>query len=112
MAYIHQMCIVWRDPKPANVVVTPEGRVVILDFGISRQLSLAGADTQVGMILGTPGYMSPEQIRGEPVDTRSDIYGLGSCTSKSSRADAPTRALTFQKSFGRLALCPRRCRQR
>jgi serine/threonine protein kinase len=71
------MHVVWRDPKPGNIIVTPEGRVVILDFGISRQLSLASTDTQVGMILGTPGYMSPEQIRGEPVDVRSDIYGLG-----------------------------------
>src|SRR5262249_22506889 len=77
VAYLHQMHIVWRDPKPGNVVVTLEGRVVILDFGISRQLSVASADTEVGMILGTPSYMSPEQVRGEPVDTRSDIYGLG-----------------------------------
>ena len=78
VAYIHQMDVVWRDPKPANVIVTPEGRIVVLDFGISRQLTIASTDTRTGMLIGTPGYMSPEQISGESVGTPSDIYGLGS----------------------------------
>jgi serine/threonine-protein kinase len=74
--YIHQQGIVWRDPKPGNVFITPEGRVVILDFGIARQGAGSGR-TEVGTVLGTPGYMSPEQARGEPVDSRSDVFGLG-----------------------------------
>jgi len=76
VAYIHQQGVVWRDPKPGNVFVTPEGRVVILDFGIARLGGVSGG-TELGTVLGTPGYMSPEQAKGEPVDTRSDVFGLG-----------------------------------
>ncbi len=68
--------VVWRDPKPGNVFVTPEGRVVILDFGIARLGGVSGG-TELGTVLGTPGYMSPEQAKGEPVDSRSDVFGLG-----------------------------------
>ena len=80
VAYIHQQGVVWRDPKPGNVFITPEGRVVILDFGIARQGGVSvgtEAGTDVGAVFGTPGYMSPEQAKGEPVDSRSDVFGLG-----------------------------------
>lgn len=75
--FIHQRGVVWRDPKPGNVFITREGRVVIFDFGIARQLAAESGDTELGAVLGTPGYMSPEQVKGEPVDSRSDIFGLG-----------------------------------
>jgi hypothetical protein len=62
--------------KPGNVMIDPEGRIKVMDFGIAR----AAADdtlTQTGTVLGTAAYLSPEQARGDPVDTRSDIYSLG-----------------------------------
>lgn len=71
----HQMEIVHRDMKPANIMVTPSGRVKIMDFGIAKTPALSL--TASGTILGTPYYMSPEQISGRPVDTRSDIFSAG-----------------------------------
>jgi TolB-like protein len=85
----HQKGITHRDIKPANIKATPQGRVKVLDFGLAK--SFAGDDrdrerpdaptltamTQPGMVLGTPAYMSPEQLRGEPIDNRTDIWAFG-----------------------------------
>jgi serine/threonine-protein kinase len=76
VAYVHEQRVTWRDPKPANVLVTPEGRVVLIDFGVAR-VEGAADTTDVGMVIGTLGYMSPEQLRGEPIGWQSDIFGLG-----------------------------------
>jgi eukaryotic-like serine/threonine-protein kinase len=79
----HEKGIIHRDLKPGNVVLTPEGQVKILDFGVAKSLDAARATgpaagtTEAGMVLGTPAYMSPEQARGLPVDKRTDVWALG-----------------------------------
>jgi hypothetical protein len=72
----HEKGVVHRDVKPGNVMITPEGRVKVVDFGIARA---AGAEsvTRTGLVMGSASYLSPEQARGEPGDERSDIYSLG-----------------------------------
>jgi serine/threonine-protein kinase len=79
--YAHQNLLVHRDLKPANILVTAEGEPKLLDFGIAKQLEPADADdpklTRTGLRVMTPSYASPEQIRGEPITTASDVYALG-----------------------------------
>ena len=84
LAALHDSGVVHRDLKPANVRVTPDGRLKILDLGIAilSPTALNSIETQSGFVLpepraGTPGYMAPEQVKGEPADPRTDIYGMG-----------------------------------
>jgi serine/threonine-protein kinase len=72
----HAAGIVHRDVKPANVMLTPDGRAKLMDLGIARSLDVESI-TRASSILGTAGYISPEQARGDPVDHRSDVYSLG-----------------------------------
>lgn len=72
----HLEGVVHRDLKPRNIMIDQQGRVVVMDFGISRSLEFGGM-TETGALIGTPEYMSPEQVRGEPVDARSDLFTLG-----------------------------------
>jgi serine/threonine-protein kinase len=76
--YSHRMGIVHRDIKPANVMLTANGDVKVMDFGIARALADVSATmTQTQAVIGTAQYLSPEQARGETVDARSDLYSAG-----------------------------------
>src|SRR5208283_1687854 len=83
LAAAHAAGVIHRDLKPGNIMLTRDGRVKILDFGLARQSHAIGVNSTTmeeshpGLIMGTPGYMSPEQVRGETTDARSDIFSLG-----------------------------------
>ena len=75
--YAHNKGFIHRDVKPDNIMFRDDGSAVLTDFGIARPASGDAQMTQLGMVVGTPKYMSPEQARGQELDSRSDIYSLG-----------------------------------
>ncbi len=76
LEYAHQRGMIHRDVKPANVMITPEGQPILMDFGIAKIVG-GKQHTATGNVIGTASYISPEQVRGETLDARVDIYALG-----------------------------------
>ncbi len=100
----HEKGIVHRDIKPSNIMFDRTGNLKVMDFGLAKITAANSNLTQSGLIMGTPNYMSPEQGKGEPTDTRSDIYSLGvvfyelMTGSLPFRADTPT-ALIYKHAY-------------
>lgn len=77
LSYAHRLGIVHRDIKPANIMLTASDDVKITDFGIAKLMDASAEATAIGAVIGTPLYMSPEQVQGKPVDNRADVYSFG-----------------------------------
>ena len=86
LGYAHAQGVVHRDIKPANILIRRDGRVKVADFGIAK---LAESHTTAGQVLGTPAYMSPEQVEGQSVEGRSDLFSLGSVLYRCLTGESP-----------------------
>ena len=101
LAAAHERDIIHRDLKPENLFLTREGRIKVLDFGLAKlrpaldpgsgTLATASAISEAGTVVGTVGYMSPEQVQGRPADPRSDIFSSGSCCTRCCPGGARSR---------------------
>jgi predicted Ser/Thr protein kinase/energy-coupling factor transporter ATP-binding protein EcfA2 len=87
----HEQGVVHRDLKPQNILISGQGKVKVLDFGVAKLLDESPELTADGFTVGTPRYMPPEQLRGDPVDARADIYSLGVLLYEMLDGDAPFR---------------------
>jgi WD40 repeat protein len=116
LAAAHRAGLVHRDVKPSNILCeAATGRALLTDFGLARLSTVPGGSTQEGTILGTPEYMSPEQVRAERVDGRSDVYSLGVTLYEALTGELPFRGLSYlvlQQIVHDPPLVPRRLNDR
>ncbi|HGG59313.1 MAG TPA: serine/threonine protein kinase, partial [Gammaproteobacteria bacterium] len=106
LGYAHDHGFLHRDVKPHNVLFRADGDAVLSDFGIAKNLSENSELTRTGKSLGSPLYMSPEQIRGEPLDARSDLYSLGVVIYQMLTGYAPYLATTPDSTTRMHLSCP------
>src|SRR4051794_8889466 len=105
LGYVHERGLVHRDVKPANVLITEDGRVHLADFGIARLVDSAH-QTKTGDVLGTPAYFAPEQVAGEPVGPNADIYALGIVLIECLTGKRPFEGTAMEVAMARLARAP------
>jgi len=101
VAALHRLGKLHRDIKPSNVVVTRDGRVVLLDFGLIKELLPAGVNDSLDAVVGTPGYMAPEQAAGGEVTEASDWYSVGTMLYEALTGRLPFTGTTFEILFGK-----------
>ena len=101
LAYVHAQGFVHRDVKPANVLISADGRVHLADFGIARLVDSSHV-TKTGEVLGTPAYFAPEQVAGEPVGPPADIYALGMVLLECVTGQRPFEGTAMEVAMARL----------
>ena len=102
LAEAHTKNIVHRDIKPSNILINEAGRAWLTDFGIARSIDQEGM-TRAGEVIGTMAYLSPEQVRGESVDNRTDLYALGLVLSEMLTGQVPLKGKTAEETLARRA---------
>jgi serine/threonine protein kinase len=105
LGYVHERGLVHRDVKPANVLISADGRVHLADFGIARLVDSAH-ETRTGDVLGTPAYFAPEQVAGEAVGPAADIYALGIVLYEALTGRRPYEGTAVEVAMARLARDP------